>query len=133
MTAAVRFPMRSLLAGCGLVALLGLSTASEELTAQHSIVGTCSATVTFVASQNACPTAPIGFRIAVPQCEHSSGSFDYEYIAVNQIQKATVHRSADWSRGRKMWDQTEHVPLACDEEIYEVMPVGTPHCVCSKP
>ena len=125
--------MRSLLAGCGILASLGLSSASEELTAQQAVTGKCSASVTFVASQNACPTAPIGFRIAVPECEHSSGSFDFEYMAVNQIHKATVHRSANWSRGKKLWDQTEQVPLACDEEIYEVMLVGTPHCACSKP
>jgi hypothetical protein len=133
-TTAAWFPIRLLLAGCGILASLGLSSASEELTS-HQAVATkkCSASVTFVASQNVCPTAPIGFRIAVPECEHSSGSFDYQYMAVNEIRKATVHRSAHWSRGKKLWDQREQVPLACGEGIYEVMLVGTPRCTCSAP
>ena len=128
------FPMRSFLACCGILAFLGLSSASEESTSQHAVAPKgCSASVTFKDSKNACPTAQIGFQIAVPECAHSSGSFDYEYMAVNEIHKATVHRSAHWKRGKKLWDLTEHVPLACDEAIYNVILSGAPRCTCSEP
>jgi hypothetical protein len=128
------FPMRSFLACCGILAFLGLSSARQESTSPHAVAANkCSALVTFKDSKNSCPTAQIGFQIAVPECEHSSGSFDYEYMAVNAIHKATVHRSAHWNRGKKLWDLTEQVPLACDEAIYNVVLAGAPRCNCSKP
>jgi hypothetical protein len=103
------------------------------LVAEQVVAKKCSAAITFVSSQNACPTAPIQFHAAVSGCRKSSGAFDYTYIAVNKETKIEVNRSAQWVHKEPNWDQTEHVPLACDTEIYQVTPMGSPGCTCLDP
>lgn len=121
------------LAGCGVPVAGLLTSACGNLEAQQSVSTECNASVAVIGSSNVCPTAPIRFRISVSGCEHSSGTFDYDYKLVNELRKAPVRRSGTWTRNKKAWDQTEYVPMACGEEIDDVEIAGAASCTCKGP
>ena len=124
---------RSVIAGCAALTCILSTSLREPLVAEQVAAKKCSTAITFVSSQNLCPTAPIEFHATVSGCRQSSGTFDYTYIAVNQETKIDVRRSAQWLRDESSWQQIEHVPLACGTEIYHVTPLSNPSCDCRDP
>ncbi len=133
MNRATTVRLRSVIAGYAALTCVLSTSVREPLAAEQIAAKKCSAAITFVGSQNVCPTAPIQFHVAVSGCRLSSGAFDYTYLAVNKETKIELHRSARWLHGEPNRDQTEQVPLACDTEIYRVTPVGSPSCTCQDP
>lgn len=112
----------------------GAKLAAQPSTAERpAAAASCNAAVTVIGSTKACPVATVSFHISVPDCQHSSGTFGYTYLAVSQGLKPTVHRSANWIREQNQWDQWENVPLECDQGIYGLSIEGHPSCTCTAP
>ena len=126
--------IRSLMVICGApLALLSAAASGGFPEQQTAAANDCRATIVFTGSANQCPSAPMKFRIYVPGCKHSSGAFGYEYMVVNEAQKVAVSKTGTWTQGKREWEQTEHVPLACDDAILQVENVHIARCTCGGP
>lgn len=101
------------------------SQAQRVQSTQH-----CDAAITVIGATKACPTAEVRFRLSVPTCPHSAGTFTYDYKEVNEVTKKQITRTGTWSDGATAWDQVEKVPLACDAEIDDVDNVRVADCNC---
>jgi hypothetical protein len=110
------------------VAVTGCSKSqAQHVAANHR----CEAAIAVLETTQSCPIAEVKFRVSVPGCRRSAGTFTYGFTLVNQIRKESVSRSVSWKDADTEWRQIDRVPLACDQEIYDVENVQATACSCS--
>ncbi len=115
------------------VSILLISACSRSDAQQTAAQKSCKAAVSFVSSAEACPTASFTFHVSVTGCATSSGTFGYTYMKGNANQRINSQGSGAWTRNVSEWDQTEKVPLNCDQEVHDVETDGSGSCTCSSP
>ena len=111
----------------GVVASSSTHSQAEHRAAQQR----CDAAIAYVGTRKACPISEIRFRVSVPECEHSAGTYAYSYLLVNEVRKESVSRSGQWKDGATAWEQIDKVPLACDDEIDDVADAHVTACTCA--
>lgn len=109
-----------------------LLTASCAKTDAQAVTSpnTCSAEIVSLGAAKQCPTAPVRFHVSVSGCDNSSGTFEYEYMRVGEGIKALVHSTGAWTAASKDFEQVEHVPLSCDNEVDHIDNVHMTSCHC---
>jgi hypothetical protein len=116
---------------CAALAGVVVSSSTESQGTHGAAKQRCDAAIAFVGTRKACPIAEIRFRVSVPKCEHSAGTYEYSYLLVNEVRKEAVSRSGQWKDGATAWEQVDKVPLACDDEIDDVADAHVTACSCA--